>query len=235
MKNILRIFLFISLFYTYSLADNNTSIQKNIEKPIKKSSLANIISKPINIESIPEIKITIEQPINWYMVLLPITTIVIVIIGFLMTRKQLEEKTKESINSFDKTIEKQTELAKNEIKLEVLSKNRQNWINSLRDELSRFMGTIKTIDNKHRMMSGRADANEINSFKDEINNLGALKYKIYLLLNPEEDDNKILLKKIEEIILMAYKKEQPDKKLDEIIKISQKVLKEEWKRVKKLK
>lgn len=228
------IFLLISLLYSYCLSDNNISIQKTIEEPTT-NTVTVIKTKPINIESIPEIKINIKQPINWYMILLPITTIIIVIIGFLMTRKQLEEKTKESINSFDKTIEKQTELSKNEIKLEVLSKNRQNWINSLRDELSKFMGTIKTIDNKHRMMSSKADASEINSFKDEINNLGVLKYKIYLLLNPEEDDNKILLKKIEEIILMAYQKEQPDEKLDEMIIISQKILKEEWKRVKELK
>ncbi len=156
-----------------------------------------------------------------------------------MTRRQLEEKTKESINSFDKTIEKQTELSKNEIKLEVLSKNRQAWINSLRNELSEFMGLVSAIKNHTIIMRGDDRLvlvkDSFNKIHIDTNKLDTIKYKIYLLINPNEENSKKLIALLEPIKTKVLQEENVDNEIQQLIDISQKILKYEWNRVKELK
>ena len=222
----MKIFLSI-LFLLWSAsshADNNTSKKQNIIND--------------NFQVIPKIELIINQPVNWYLILLPITTMIIVIIGFLMTRKQLEEKTKESINSFDKTIEKQTELSKNEIKLEVLSKNRQAWINSLRDELSEFIGLVSAIKNHTIVMRGDerlvSVKDNFNKVHIDTNKLDIVKYKIYLLINPNEENSKKMIALLEPIKTKVLQEENVDSEIQQLIDISQTILKLEWNRVKEL-
>ena len=214
---------------------NNSIYQEKDIKILENSILLKEkATEGIDIKSIPEIVLKINQAQNWYLILLPITTIIIVIVGYLMTRKQLEEKTKESMNLFNKTIDKQIELSKDEIKIEVLSKNRQAWINTLRDELSKFMGEITTLERKFLMTKDSPTVSDLNDIKNDVNKLGFDKYKIYLLLNPDEPNSKVLLRLIEEIILKAYQQESSNDKINELVKVSQTILKDEWKRVKSL-
>lgn len=233
------ILLSLMLFQnTLTYADESTSKKQNIDidkslKTIQK------IHKNNNMKSIPKIELIYSQPTNWYLILLPISTIVIVIVSFLMTRRQLEEKTKESINSFDKTIEKQTELSKNEIKLEVLSKNRQAWINSLRNELSEFMGLVSAIKNHTIIMRGDdrlvSVKDNFNKIHIDTNKLDTIKYKIYLLINPNEENSKKLIALLEPIKTKVLQEENVDDEIQQLIEISQKILKYEWNRVKELK
>ncbi len=153
-----------------------------------------------------------------------------------MTRKQLEEKTKESIHSFDRTIEKQIELSKNEIKLEVLSKNRQAWINSLRNELSEFMAIVVEVKNHTIIMNRNQElsAKILNDILVTVNKLDKIKFKIKLLVNPEEENNKKMVLLLESIKVSVLGNGKVDDKMDNLINLSQKILKEEWNRVKTL-
>jgi len=234
-------FILLSLILfqnTLTYADDNTSKKQNIDIDKNLETIQKIY-KNDNMQSISKIELIYSQPINWYLILLPISTIVIVIASFLMTRRQLEEKTKESINSFDKTIEKQTELSKNEIKLEVLSKNRQAWINSLRNELSEFMGLVSAIKNHTIIMRGDerlvSVKDNFNKIRIDTNKLDTIKYKIYLLINPNEENSKKLIALLEPIKTKVLQEENVDNEIQQLIDISQKILKYEWNRVKELK
>ncbi|RPH29568.1 MAG: hypothetical protein EHM93_17170 [Bacteroidales bacterium] len=83
---------------------------------------------------------------------------------------------------------------------------------------------------------------EFNEALDErAQNLKQIQSKIELLLNPTENDSKELLEKMNKLRLCAMKDIVNDGKYlidyrecyDEIIRITQKVLKTEWERVKK--
>ena len=243
MKNILKPVILLLFFNTLLLADNNITMENsNYKTHIETKVIKHNEKQEIQKKSIPEMNINLIQSTNWYLILMPIVTIVIVIIGFLMTRKQMVEKTKESINSFDKSIEQQTELAKNEIKLETLSKNRQLWINTLRNEISEFIGLLQSI--KICLSVKNYSQNEIMNSMTKLLTSHA---KIELLINPTEEDSKkllMLLDKIRTNISQVSQNKDGDKDnhiidkssklIEKIIAISQIILKKEWERVKKL-
>lgn len=113
-------------------------------------------------------------------------------------------------------------------KIEVLSKNRQEWINTLRNELSNYIGKL----NEYRHVQELDDIAEI-----PIRNLliiqevTTMSTKIELLLNPKKQihqDLIELIKKINEDIQITGKISSREK----FIEYSQKILKEEWERVK---
>ena len=111
-----------------------------------------------------EIIITNEN-INWLSILLPVTTMLIVVAGFFITRKQLENTQK---------------LALKNIRIEVLSKNRQDWINTLRNELSNYIGKL----NEFIQLSGfEHDEKFDKEYIVLIREITTIEAKIELLLN----------------------------------------------------
>jgi len=129
-------------------------------------------------------------------------------------------------------------IAKRQIKANVLSPNRQNWIHILRDEISNYLAITA------RTGSATASRTEDQSYiMCCIEDLSRSESKIRLLLNPIEPDHQdliSLLKKTSSSVwyLHANNKgnfaEDLNTLREDIIKIAQPILKKEWVRVKKL-
>ena len=126
-------------------------------------------------------------------------------------------------------------IARIHIKAEVLSKNRQNWINDLRNQLSEFISLISVLSTEHASV-----LMDDNSFIQFHQKTLLVKSKIELLINPKEDDHS----QLSENIYQAYREMlKPEKDIDRkklgqfegiIVRLSQEVLKREWERVKKI-
>ena len=211
MKLLIKLSLLFFLTHILLYGDQNISVPINLHTSIMKDKK---ITNPIAIVQIPDNKSN----------LLPITTILIVIAGFFITRQQLKNTQ---------------ELAIRNTRIEVLSKNRQDWINTLRDELAKFSGKLNLVKHIHTLLITAKEKDDTLSYKElklkfieNINELHTNKAKITLLINPNEPDHQQLIK-----ILTKHTEELKEKKLinqDDLIKISQKILKSEWERVKEV-
>ncbi len=241
MKKLSYIIFALIIPFTYLAFSSEVTQTQEINKSISdmsikillpQVSLQNQSNSAISIESLPDIKLSITQPINWYLILLPIVTIVIVITGAIITLRQLKLRTEESINTLNQTVNKQMELSKEQIKLEVLSKNRQAWINTLRDELSRFIGEASYI--MLLQAKEKEEQDEIQHTRESVKKLAEIEAKIKLLINPTETNHQKLVKLLQQIFLELSLKKTIKNKVDELVNISQVILKEEWIRVKNL-
>ncbi|HOI29912.1 MAG TPA: hypothetical protein PLZ15_09170 [Melioribacteraceae bacterium] len=139
---------------------------------------------------------------------------------------------KHQLSSLDKQLTTQLNIAERALKSQVLSGNRQDWINTLRDALSEFLSIL--------FMISQAKLSKENDL-EKSETLLLLRFKISLLLNPQEDDHRQLDTFLDQGIkyLSAIsKKEEPNRQFSEIksdiITLSQTILKREWERVKKV-
>ncbi len=118
-------------------------------------------------------------------------------------------------------------ISRRQIRASLISANRQAWINSLRDDLSEL---FELLDWTHRLRPGTfAGQDGYRHEDDKRSRIRLLIYKIRLKLNPEELDNKELLKTVEAL------KNNPDNFyniIEKTVSISQDILKREWNRVK---
>jgi hypothetical protein len=184
------------------------------------------------IDSIPNLNMQLQTTTNWVLILPTIVTIVIVICGAVVTIKQLKVQATETRDSFNKTLETQKKIAEDSLKVQVLANNRQAWINTLRDEIASFISLIYTA------------YFTVTIFKDKLGDESDIDLgtkitmkvaKIKLLINPEEDDHKQLVSLIDKIVPEVLRnKEGALKYVNEIVTLSQSILKREWIKVKKL-
>lgn len=203
------------------LIDRNYKLQNEINSTASK--LINIIKnkeavlKPISIELI--------KPTNWFIYILPITTIFIVIGGTFLSIKTITIKSKESIDALEKSNKTNIKITMKNIQAEqsrleksIISNNRQTWINTLRDEVSLLMSFIakSTVSTDETIME----------------NLWLHFYKIQLLLNPDEEDHNNLLAAMRGVLKKMIKKESFEEDLGGILNISKLILIKKWKRLK---
>jgi len=110
----------------------------------------------------------------------------------------------------------------------VLSENRQKWINDLRESVSEYIAVHSLLE------KGTSDA---KSDIEQIKNLTFLQTKIMLMLNPNEEESKKLTVEMGKISKPQSKR--TDINASEIkaniMVLTQKILKTEWERVKKVK
>lgn len=111
----------------------------------------------------------------------------------------------------------------------VLSGNRQQWINTLRDSLADFLSTASLI---------KADVEDsmanVDDFKKRMERLYLMVSRIKLLINPKEDDHLELVDRIDSLRVAVTKRDTDvSGDVGDITEIGQKVLKREWERVKK--
>lgn len=120
----------------------------------------------------------------------------------------------------------------------VLSGNRQQWINNLRDELALMVSETTKFGNL--AISGTTSDKEV---QNQIVMLDRLRTKIRLMLNPYEEDHRNLNLLIGQGLALVsttalHKKPNfPEIIADnneKIINLSQEILKTEWKRVKRI-
>lgn len=119
----------------------------------------------------------------------------------------------------------------------VLAKNRQEWINTLRKELTEVIVVIRNLETIMRLPAKHRDAKRLWELGEE----GKFKEaRIRLLINPKERDHTELVELIQKALHLALKikdenREQLQIAENEIINKAQTVLKREWERVKALK
>ncbi|WP_153303232.1 hypothetical protein [Vibrio owensii] len=201
---------------------SDSSLQLNEQKQAVRQSL--IESAPI------ELKVESNSKTDWAAIITQamgfLITIVIVLTGTKNSIKAVETSAIQSMDSFQKSVAAQKEIADKTVMVEVLSRNRQEWINKLRDEVSSFTSNLIKARNFGNVSYGlrkefdlckRAfrDSHEekdmalmistkemwegaMSKERDAYESLRINKEKIHLLLNPAEEDSKELLEAIEQ-------------------------------------
>jgi hypothetical protein len=146
------------------------------------------------------------------------------IISYLITKQTIKSQAK----SAKEQIETQSNIAERNIKAEVISRNRQDWINTLRISISEFISLC--------IILSKVNEHIVNSAEDKWERFFALRSKISLLINPKEDDHQQLDELIEKAtqFILNNNKEGFRNIRREIIKLSQQILKREWERVKQV-
>ena len=128
---------------------------------------------------------------------------------------------------------------KRETNATVLSGNRQQWINNLRDELAIFVSEVTKFSSM--AIASETTAKEV---QEQTVKLDRLRTKIRLMLNPSESDHKDLNLLCTTALAIAtnqqLKKRSEFPELlaennENIINLSQAILKKEWERVKGVK
>ena len=127
-------------------------------------------------------------------------------------------------------------ISRRQFRMTVLSKNRQDWINSLRDNLAEYQ-SIMYNTSANVCLKGA-----VQSSKDSVKELmraNFIRSRVTLFLNPKETEHSSLLETMWELSNLATrsKDEQQEKKFAEVdkefIKLATRVLNKEWKKVKK--
>lgn len=193
---------------------------------------------------------------------------VIALIGGIITakinNKTVERTTSKSLEEYSKLLIKDLEKTGQEIqakiRVEVLSKYRQEWINDLRKTINDtyHLINISTIKLNTSILSGEIDKPVIEEIHNNNYQVKKLRNYLELLLNPREESYKKITEAIELVpchlqsifdtaVEYSVKKISKDKaedtlkkhldKIDglkkQILESTQQVLKEEWERVKK--
>lgn len=154
-------------------------------------------------------------------------------------------------DSFDKDRNAQLEIATKNIKAQVISANRQQWINNLRESTAEYLSAVHSLRKsrtiaRHCLALSKKDGTDflivhrdaINGMTNDARIVENLKYKILLLVNPTEPEAIEINRILQEISSNTGSfKEKPNKiKLyalsKELITITQIYLKKEWVRVK---
>ena len=203
---------------SWALQNEINSTASNLVSFIEGKHLAN---KPISVEII--------KPVNWYPYLIPLITIIIVIVSAVVSIRTITVKSNESLSALkdsNKTLVdiNNTSMLEEQKRSQktIITNNRQEWINSLRNEITSFLAVIAST-------SPSQDSSDIPD--SDMKSLWLHSYKIQLLLNPNEKDHEQLINKIRTEIDNLHKNNE-DTLISEIISLSQEILKREWVRVK---
>lgn len=128
-------------------------------------------------------------------------------------------------------------VAKWQSRVTVLSANRQAWINALRESIAEYFSITALIH------AGDWSARTEVEFDQKLERLALLNAKIRLMLNPNEPDHQRMSALLGELLLTmggrasaANKRDAQKAKTitDELLPLSQSVLKREWERVKRV-
>jgi P pilus assembly chaperone PapD len=124
-------------------------------------------------------------------------------------------------------------VARRQIRASVVSNNRQQWIDNLRDTIADFLAKQLMV----RSLSRQAHADE--SSIPRIEDVLRLVNKIELLVNPMEQDHAELVQLVCELGDAMNQEKEKNKSFDvdphvkRIVALSQAILKREWERVKR--
>lgn len=138
------------------------------------------------------------------------------------------------------------------IGIEVLSKNRQEWINDLRRQVSEFISLAMDLSDEivNKKLTTKYEISEQREIIKKIYKIIFIRDYLILLLNPDENDSQNIIINIENTIatinklhntnMQNYSMEIATKyalkiegHITKLTKSTQLVLKTEWKRVKK--
>ncbi len=158
--------------------------------------------------------------------------------------RQIESNERNSlrqIESNEKSLQRQIETAKEtslvEFKVTIATKNRQEWINELRQTLSEYLSNISLINFNPKSHSQTI----LDDNKIYIRNMSLSKAKLELLMNKDKPEQKELLEKIESMLKLVTG-EQTENHLENmrsarssIIIAARELFKIHWEKIKELK
>jgi hypothetical protein len=177
---------------------------------------------------------------------------ILAILSFIVTAWIVWSAMKQQITTFLKTINSQEKISADvkereykKVRADILSRNRQDWINSLRNELSELISSAHSLVDSHALLSALtpSGADAVAERKQILSKIslerGVLyrhKTKIELLLNPTEQDSIKIVKKIDELTSKAVDLNvmHIEPIAESIVELGQTILKTEWNRVKLL-
>jgi len=209
------------------------------------------VSAEIVVSELPKIVLEMPSSIDWVSIASILLTALIVVGTTIMTIRNLTKtiKMQEKLS----VINSETELEKS--RRELLSKNRQAWINRLRDDVASYISAVwrvddhtKTINTKLEIFKQQSNDIQIQSMMTIYDSTDhwlaealSLKAKINLHLNPKEQDSTDLIALLVDAYSVAEQKELiKDNEtslgiiIENIEQKTQKILKTEWERVKLL-
>jgi len=157
-----------------------------------------------------------------------------------IARQQLEAQTEIARQQADV----QLKASKLQFNAEVLSRNRQEWINTLRDELSEFVSYLTPLMATDSQAESE-DPDRWQYFLENVRLIDRSAIKVELLLNAKEPESQQLSKLVEDIGTLLRKMDgvkstkvldalgnQIDDLVEQLVPLAQTVLKAEWVRVK---
>ncbi len=189
----------------------------------------------------------VSQPFNtdWLMVLVFLLTAAFLL---LTNRKQIQKTyqlaqlaSRPVMPTPQPTIDVEFEKAK------VVAESRQNWIHALREEVANFVSATNAIWDLHKIKDGCEDIlTDMNdpqfvmkelyhwscTYNKAVQDTEQLYTKIHLLINPNEEKAQTLCKLLDRTMVAVEAKKSPSKSNDDIIAVTQEILKAEWERVK---
>ena len=131
-------------------------------------------------------------------------------------------------------------IARQQFKATVISSNRQQWINTLRDSIADFQtkAKIATLEANLASHDAASAAADPEGFDEAMKTMRLLIYKIALLINPKETDHAELLSLLRKLWDFCVNGDTSDDESLEglqssITSTGQKILKREWERVKR--
>lgn len=111
-----------------------------------------------------------------------------------------------------------------------MMQSRQKWIDSVRDAISLFVAKAEVIS----MLDYEDDESYVQHFTE----LSQMQGKIQLYLNPNEADQLEVIELLDDVRELIHEENWTDKveedlseAIDELLEVSRKVLKREWKKV----
>jgi len=170
-----------------------------------------------------------------------LTALVAVIVGPLVSLHIAKRQFRVSLDIAKQQFRVSLDIANQQFNASVLSVSRQEWINTLRDQISVLV--VDTILLRQEVKQYQQEPGRLFARAE-----GVLRcaFKIKLLINPKEADHVHLVESIDRLMILVVKsadkaaEKVEDKDIDskflvirdEIVSKSQEILKREWKRVK---
>lgn len=213
--------------------DEIQSIHKSIENIVQnETKLRQDIDSILKIINQKPVKgmISIETKTDINQLLLILITLVTVLASTYYSVFTLKKKSEESIKANTDTIIAQRDISEIKVKTEILSGNRQQWINTLRTEISEYLASLLSL--QAEFVGGGAGSTDSIGNLYKTNRLH--RARIHLLINPKEADHKKLVELVD--AAPSYLRDSDKLAVSEkqIIEISQQILKREWERVKSI-
>ncbi|OUM28309.1 hypothetical protein B8W72_20850 [Pseudomonas putida] len=206
----------------------------------------------VYVEQVP--KVTVDTGFDLTTFLGFLVTMAVFALGTLLAMRNADKNSEVqrellrlSLDSQAKSLKAQIDSQEKISKSNALKNSRQDWINSLRSEISHLLSVAHEIhtlayDVRAQRITGEtpeAIQNSWREHREKSDKFYSLVAKarfhvsnIQLHLNPAELDSQDLQKQIDLLVANAYENKPFVAQVDEIIRISQIILKKEWVRVK---
>ncbi|WP_338919255.1 hypothetical protein V0M98_17730 [Pseudomonas silesiensis] len=200
----------------------------------------------VTLHRLPEIKAVVDTGTDLVTLFGFVLTAIAVIVGALYNSHTF----KVSVESQERVAEGSARLLRDQGRAEAIAVSRQQWINSLRDEISHFLSLGYDVHTLAQFINDTSWVSNVKTAQFEKNKeLYDLRYtdfskkvalarfhfaKVELFLNPKEPESAELISAMSEYINAAVAYRSVQDIGDRTVAISQKILKKEWEKVKRM-